>query len=161
TAGTTFSFTITALDKLNQTAYVYTNTGAIPPINIVHFSSTDSNAILPGDSFLLFGSGVFTMAFRTSGIQTLTAADNVNPKTVNGSAVFNVSPAVATHFHIIAPPSVTSASGFTITVQALDGLDNIATAYTGTVRFTSSDSAAGLPGPTTLTNGVGTFNVIL
>src|SRR5205085_2381477 len=117
TAGTPVTFTITALDKNNQTAYVYTPVFPPPPNNTVHFTSTDNNAILPRDSQLLFGSGVFTVTFVTSGIQTLTAVDTDNPKTIKGSATFIVGAAVASHFQISAPPSATSASGFTITVQ--------------------------------------------
>ena len=37
----------------------------------------------------------------------------------------------------------------------------MATSYTGTVHFTSSDAQAILPANATLTNGVGTFNVTL
>ena len=37
----------------------------------------------------------------------------------------------------------------------------MATGYTGTVHFTSSDGAAVLPANSTLTNGVGTFSVTL
>ena len=44
------------------------------------------------------------------------------------------------------------------TVTAKDPFNNTATGYTGTVRFTSSDTAAALPGNNTLTNGVGVFS---
>ncbi|MGA3882053.1 hypothetical protein ACPCYY_19660, partial [Bacillus pumilus] len=38
---------------------------------------------------------------------------------------------------------------------------NVATGYTGTVHFTSTDGIAVLPADTTLTNGVGTFSETL
>ncbi len=47
------------------------------------------------------------------------------------------------------------------TVTARDSLGNVATGYTGTVHFASSDRQAGLPADATLTNGVGSFNTTL
>ncbi len=44
------------------------------------------------------------------------------------------------------------------TVTAKDPFNNTTSSYTGTVRFSSSDAAAKLPGNTTLTNGVGVFS---
>ena len=48
-----------------------------------------------------------------------------------------------------------------LTVKAEDFYGNVATSYPGTIHFTSSDPNAILPPDSTLTNGVGTFNVIL
>src|SRR5208283_2173781 len=48
-------------------------------------------------------------------------------------------------------------TSFNFTVTAYDANNNIATGYTGTVKFTSSDSKAVLPANSTLTNGTGTF----
>jgi hypothetical protein len=44
-----------------------------------------------------------------------------------------------------APSSVTQGVAFTFTVTTLDAYGNVATGYTGTVHFTSSDAAASLP----------------
>ena len=52
-------------------------------------------------------------------------------------------------------------AAFSFTVKAEDQFNNIATTYTGTVHFTSSDAAATLPANSTLTNGVGTFSATL
>src|SRR5207253_1363568 len=52
TAGTAFSFTVTALDALNNTATGYTGT--------VHFTSTDAQAVLPANSTLTNGTGAFS-----------------------------------------------------------------------------------------------------
>ncbi len=46
-------------------------------------------------------------------------------------------------------------------MTARDAFNNTATAYSGTVHFTSSDGAATLPANSTLTNGVGTFSATL
>ena len=48
-----------------------------------------------------------------------------------------------------------------VTVTAYDAYGNVATGYSGTVRFTSNDGQAILPANSTLTNGVGTFDVTL
>ena len=67
--------------------------------------------------------------------------------------------ATATHFTVIAPATTTAGSAFSVTVTAYDLFGNIATGYTGTVRFTASDPGAGfvVPVNSTLVNGTGTF----
>ena len=75
-----------------------------------------------------------------------------------------VAPVVPTHFVISSAPSnVTAGSNVTFTVTAEDQFSNTATAYSGTVTFTSTDRGAFtvLPNATTLVAGIGTFNAIL
>jgi hypothetical protein len=67
----------------------------------------------------------------------------------------------ATQFLVSAPASVSLGTAFNFTVDALDQNNNLVTAYTGTVQFTSSDAQAVLPPPSTLTNGVGIFPATL
>jgi lysophospholipase L1-like esterase len=59
--------------------------------------------------------------------------------------------------------SATAGAAFSFTVTAQDDAGNTASAYTGTVHFTSTDTSAGvvLPANTTLTNGQGTFSATL
>jgi hypothetical protein len=57
----------------------------------------------------------------------------------------------ATHFSIVGPTSATAGTTSGFVVTALDASNNIVTSYNGTVQFTSSDSAASLPGPLTFT----------
>jgi hypothetical protein len=59
------------------------------------------------------------------------------------------------------PATVTAGTAFTFTVTAIDVFNAVATGYTGTVHFTSTDAAASLPADATLTNGVGTFTATL
>jgi hypothetical protein len=63
----------------------------------------------------------------------------------------------------ISTPSGTQTTGtpFAITVTAVDALGNTFPNYTGKVHFTSSDQSAVLQPDSTLTNGVGMFNVTL
>src|SRR5262249_36714330 len=66
----------------------------------------------------------------------------------------------ATHFALTAPASATAGAAFSVTIAALDANSNIATGYTGTVHFSSSDSAGVLPADYTFTSvdaGVHTF----
>jgi hypothetical protein len=56
-----------------------------------------------------------------------------------------VSPAAASTFRISVPPGVTHGAAFSVTVTALDPYGNVATGYTGTVTFTSTDAKAVLP----------------
>ena len=72
--------------------------------------------------------------------------------------VFTYSP--ATHLAISAPASATAGAPFSVTVTALSASNGTATAYTGTVHFTSSDGQAVLPADYTFTAadaGVHTF----
>ena len=66
TAGTGFSFTVTAQDQFNNTATGYTGTA--------HFSSSDGQAVLPANSTLTSGTGSFLATLKTAGSQT------INPK---------------------------------------------------------------------------------
>jgi VCBS repeat-containing protein len=70
----------------------------------------------------------------------------------------------ATHFAIAAPPSAAPSAPFNITVSALDASGNVATSYTGTIHFTSSDTQAVLPANYAFTAadaGVHAFSVTL
>src|SRR5206468_2066074 len=69
-----------------------------------------------------------------------------------------------THFSVSAPASSSAGSSFTITVTALDANGNTVPGYTGTIHFTSSDSAAVLPANYTFTSsdhGTHSFSVTL
>ncbi len=66
-----------------------------------------------------------------------------------------------THFVLSAPTAVTAGLGFNFTVTGLDNFGNVAAGYTGTVDFSSTDTSASLPTPSTLSFGTGTFSAIL
>ncbi len=68
-------------------------------------------------------------------------------------------PAVATHFSITAPATVTAGTAFQVTVTALDVSNNVVASYSGTVQLSSSDTQAVLPSNPALMNGAGTFSV--
>jgi hypothetical protein len=153
TAGTMFTFTVTALDATESIAAGYSGT--------VHFTSTDGAATLPANATLTGGTGTFNVILRTAGSQTITATDTVNSSLTGTSDTITVDPGVATKFGIGAPATATAGASFSFTVTALDQFSNVATGYSGTVHFTSSDGSAILPGDAGLINGIGTFSATL
>jgi hypothetical protein len=156
TAGGSFTFTVTALDAFGNPATGYGGT--------VHFSSSDGQAALPGNGTLTNGSGSFIATLKTAGNQSLTATDTANGS-LTGSAAVSVSAAAASTLVLAGYPSPTTAgTGRTFTVTARDAYGNLATGYTGTVHFSSSDAQAGLPADyafTTADAGTHTFTAML
>jgi hypothetical protein len=70
----------------------------------------------------------------------------------------------ATQFLVLAPADVTAGGPFTLTVVALDQWGNVASTYTGTVHFSSTDLFAQLPDDTAFSGdnaGAQTFTVTL
>jgi uncharacterized protein (TIGR03437 family) len=153
TAGSAFSFTVTALDQGGNTATEYAGT--------VHFTSTDGSATLPADSTLTNGVGTFSATLKTAGNRTITATDTVTSSITGTSGTITVNAAAATKFVVSAASPETVGTAFNVTVTAQDQFGNTATGYAGTVHFTSTDPSATLPANSTLTNGVGTFSVTL
>jgi hypothetical protein len=72
--------------------------------------------------------------------------------------------APATHLVLGGPASVSAGTAFSLTVTAPDAYGNTATSYTGTVKFTSSDSKARLPANysfTAMDAGVHTLSLLV
>ena len=153
TAGVAFNLTVTAKDAYGNTAPSYAGT--------VHVSSTDARASLFANANLSNGVGTFSVTLGTAGNQTLTAVDTVTASTTGVSGSIAVTPGATSQFSVAAPAIAVAGAPLKISVTAQDAYGNTTTGYNGTVHFTSSDGAATLPADTTLTNGVGTFNIIL
>jgi hypothetical protein len=152
TTGTAFQFTVTALDASNNVVAGYTGT--------VHFTSTDNQAVLPANSKLTNGTATFSATLKTIGSQTIMASDTVAPSITGPSNSITVT-GPATHFSVAAPVAATTAKAFNFGVNALDAANNIATSYSGTVHFTSTDSQAALPANSMLTNGTVSLSATL
>jgi len=130
-----------ALDAANHPVLSYTGT--------VHFTSSDSAATLPADYTFVAGDHgfhTFQVTLNTVGAQTVTATDTAM-SSITGTANITVDPApVATHFGLVpASPFVRAGHAFTLYVVALDANNHVVPNYTGTVHFSSTDSAAVLP----------------
>ncbi len=149
-AGVPILFTVTALDSSNDVIAGYSGS--------VRISSSDALASLPAASTLANGVGYFAAVLRTAGTSTLTAADTVTAAISGTSSAVAVSAAPATHFIIAATGAATAGITQNFTVTARDAFGNIATTYSGTVRFATGDAKAVVPANATLTAGVGTFS---
>jgi fibronectin type 3 domain-containing protein len=159
-AGTAGTVTVTVLDALGATVTDYTGT--------VHFTSSDGQAALPADyTFASGDNGVhtFSVTLKTAGSQSLTATDTTTSSVTGTETGITVAPAAASSLRVSGFPSPNTAGvPGTVTVTALDAYGNVATSYTGTVAFTSSDPKALLPAPYTFTStnkGVHTFHPTL
>jgi hypothetical protein len=159
TAGVGHTFTVTALNADGSVNTGYTGT--------VHFSSSDAQAALPADyTFTAADQGLhtFTVTLKTAGSQSITAADAVTYGIVGSETGIVVQPAAAAKFVLSAPASVTHGVAFSVTLTVYDAYGNVATGYTGTVHFKSSDSTAALPANYTFTAsdaGVHTFTGLI
>jgi hypothetical protein len=152
TAGVAGTFTVTAEDAYGNVTPAYSGT--------VHFTSSDPQAVLPANATLSNGTGTFSATLKTAGTQSLTATDTANTTITGSESGITVNPGAATHFGLAGPSSVSAGTAFSLTETALDAYGNVATGYLGSVKFTSSDSGAKLPGKytfTTLDKGVHLF----
>ena len=146
-AGTTHTFSVTAVDAYANTTPAYTGR--------VHVTSTDSKAALPADYTFTgadAGTHVFSATLNTVGSRALSATDTAT-KSINGSqsAISVVAGPTSTLVVAGYPSPVTAGSSRNFSVTARDVAGNTTTGYRGTVAFTSSDAQAVLPSPYTFT----------
>src|SRR5207245_267799 len=107
------------------------------------------------------GIGTFLVTLKTASGSpwTVTAKAAADPNIFGTSGNITVSAGAASYFTVTGPRgTVTTGTSFGVTVAAHDSFGNIATAYTGHVHFTSSDSGATLPADATLSGGVASFS---
>jgi hypothetical protein len=140
-AGKAHPFTVTAYDPYGNVATGYAGTAT--------FTSSSPKAILPANYTFKAGDAghhTFSVTLSTSGTQSVTATDNSNATITGSQTGIVVTPGNATWFQITGLPGGTLA-GTTkaLTLIARDAYGNVASGYTGTVAFTSSDPQAVLP----------------
>ena len=156
TAGAPQSVTLTVTDSFGNVATGYVGT--------VHFTSTDSQAVLPADySFTAADQGkhTFQVTFKTAGAQSISVTDKAN-SALKASANTTVTTSAQLLVIIGLGQIATAGSPQSVTVTLTDSFGNIATGYTGTVHFTSTDGQAVLPADYTFTaadQGTHTFQV--
>jgi hypothetical protein len=157
TAGTVDSVLVTAYDPYGNVATGYRGT--------VHLTSSDPQAQLEADHTFTAADGgryAFGATLKTVGTRSITATDTATASITGSQTGIVVNPAAASRFVVSTSPSTVTAGGSTtVTVTAYDAYGNVATGYSGTVHFTSSDPQAVLPANATLTNGTGTFSATL
>jgi hypothetical protein len=160
TAGNQFAVVVQALNIFGGIVTGYRGT--------VQFRSTDTNPMVslpanymfaPGDNGVHTFNGVILV---TAGAQTISVMDTTNLN-IAGARQLTVMPAATSNFLITpAAPNVVPNVAFGVTVTARDSFNNTTPAYRGTIRFTSSDAAAGVVLPadymfTAADNGVHSF----
>jgi hypothetical protein len=136
TAGAAGTFTVTARDASGNTAPGYTGT--------VHFTSSDTRAVLPGDyAFTAADHGVhtFSATLKTAAPQSITATDRTTGSITGTQAGIRVNPASPDHLAVATAAANPDVAGtpFDVTVAVQDLYGNTVTGYTGTVTFTSAD----------------------
>jgi hypothetical protein len=147
------SFTVTARDAFGNVAKSYAGT--------VTFSSSDLRAGLPTTyAFTPVDAGVhrFTVTFETAGPQSITLAD-VTEAALTASASTLVTPGAASVIQLDGAVSGAAGLPLDIGISVRDAFGNLATGYSGTLHFASSDPQAILPADASLTNGTGTIFV--
>lgn len=159
TAGTAFNVTITAEDTNGNTVTAFSGNG-----NNVMLTSTGTLVGAPVTTGS-FTNGVLiqSVTITNTGSFTITATGNAGHGGGTGTSnSFTVNPGPAATLTVTGYPSpVTAGIAHNFTVTAKDSNGNVATGYTGTVKFTSTDVQASLPASSTLTNGTGTFSATL
>jgi subtilisin family serine protease len=159
-AGTQNEFSVTAQDARGNTVTSYTGT--------VHFSSNDSqatpllnHAFIGGDT----GTQVFQATLKTAGTRSISATDNLNPGITGTQGDITVNPGPVSKLVVSGyPASITTGNSGNFSVTAQDTYSNRVSAYDGTVRFSSSDPQATLPGNYTFAEsdlGAKNFSAVL
>ena len=149
-AGASHSVTVKALDAYGNVATGYHGT--------IHFTASDKQASVPADYTFTTGTkvsdnGVHVFAttvkpaltFKTAGKRWVRATDTAKA-TITGVQIVVVTPNVAktlTVSSILDP--YPAGSKHSVKVTAVDAYGNVAVGYTGTIHFTTSDPAAGVP----------------
>ncbi len=149
TAGTPFSFTITAEDRFGNVETAYAGT--------VHFSAlaNDTQAVLPADyTFTAADGGTHTFTAtltRTAGATSPFIAATDVAAGASSSAKIVVNPLAAVNLSMRVASTTPTGIPLSVVVSAVDQFGNVATGYTGTVHFASSDPQSVLPADYTFT----------
>src|SRR5437870_5017904 len=111
----------------------------------------------------VFSSGTMSWSWGLINFFANVADARIQRTTANILNAFLTGAPVVRTLRVTAPATVTAGQAFTLTVTAVNDQGNLVAGYTGTVHFSSSDTAPGvvLPADSTLTNGQGTFSMLL
>ncbi|HEY3321297.1 MAG TPA: kelch repeat-containing protein [Planctomycetota bacterium] len=156
-AGVAHQVTVSAKDGGTNTAVGYTGT--------VHFTSSDPQAVLPGDyTFTAADQGVqsFSVTLKTAGTQSITATDTAPTAIAGAQSGIVVNTGTADHLALQTQPSAQASVGQVFAQQPAvrieDACGNLIAADNSTVVDAVLASGPGtLQGTTTASGGVATF----
>ncbi len=127
-------------------------------------AASTGTASLQGNTMITLAGGVASfsgLSYNKAETITLKFTTNAGSFSVTSGSIA-ISPAATSQFLVAGFPSpVTAGTAGSFTVTAEDAYRNPTPAYTGTVKFTSSDGQASLPANAKLTNGTGSFSATL
>lgn len=105
--------------------------------------------------------GTYTATLTSStALEEATISGTIDGVAITDTATVAFVAGNAASFVVTAPANAPAGTPFNVTITARDANSHIATGYTGTIHFTSSDGSATLPGDYTFVpadNGVRTF----
>jgi hypothetical protein len=142
----------TGIAEAGGNLLVSTGNGSLVEVNLATKAQTPLASGGPGGNFLSMGPNGTLLIGQGGSILRLGPADVIAPAPAATLAISGL------------PASVTAGAQDTISVTAKDAQGHVATGYTGTVHFTSSDTHAGLPMDYTFVagdHGTHTFSVTL
>jgi subtilisin family serine protease len=146
-AGMSGTFTVMAMSPSGGTDTSFLGT--------IDFSSTDSQAGLPVSyTFTDADAGThnFTVTLKTAGTQAITSTDTADEAIIGTEDNIVVQAGAATSLKVAGfPTAETAGTQRSFNVAAYDAYGNLATGYTGTVHFTTSDGQASIPADDTFT----------
>lgn len=147
-AGALHSPVVTVKDQYSNTVTSYGGT--------ITFNSTDVSATVPGNYTFTGGdAGVktFTSGIKliTTGNQSVTVSDGTLSSNISNINVTAAQPTKLKINNVTSPLVSGSSTSATVTVQ--DEFSNTVVGYTGTIAFSSTDTAATLPANYTYTVG--------
>ena len=135
TAGTPFAFTVKALDAMGAVVPTY--------IGTVHITTSDTAAKLPANATLAQGVGTFTVAFNTTGNQTITASDTVGDASSGISPAVSVKPIPVPRIASLSPGrTVTGSARFTLIVNGSSFVLTSVVQWNGSNRSTAFVSSS-------------------
>lgn len=144
-AGQTQTTTVTVYDAFGDVSTVYNGwvrvatTDPQAPGTYVYFSAADA------------GVKTIPVTLYTAGSQAVTISDYVNPGVTVTQPGITVTAAAAASISMTALQSTTAGVAQSFTVAVHDAYGNVATSYTGTLNFASTDKQAVLPAAYTFT----------
>jgi uncharacterized delta-60 repeat protein len=117
TAGTSGTFTLTALTPAGTPDTSYSGT--------VQITSSDPQAVLPGNVTITGGTGIFSVTLKTAGTQSVAATDVTNSSINGNDTPITVTPAAASQVAFTSNDGSTAGQAFAVQAAIEDAYGNI------------------------------------